>query len=860
MKKLFILTIVCLLAVTTQAQHTMLVNVKSAGTQQFETLQVDSVVCDSAIINGIKQPVVLIYRNGLTTPDQYPTQDVRDITWMVNETPEAPIEKNGVTLVNPEEFTMNEETMDVKGENCTVTLFPTAVEEDTKLVIRESETPQAITIVNEESEGGIQTISTDAKVIDVDLEGIHELDGAAKICIPFDVADGELPGAAYYNEETKEWEPVNSYYDREKGEVVILTSHFSMFSTFTVKKEMTKDASLEFFIMPLEDATPRTEAQVLIDAAVGVETWLSDTYEKMPVLEKDMCFNLVRTAGFDSPFMERLDDFFGDVATCFTAFDLCRYAYLGDNKKLGETMINFVASYLSDAAASNLLTSSVSSAVGFSTAFISYALNKFYKEAITGRSKIYRDAFNAYYWNKRGIGDLKSNYRTSKDWYQLFYPIFTKPNQTKEKIEAAVSALVNKYCWEFWEDENRVSQYFHEVSGLPWSTLGGLSQDIKDELSNELYGDLMGAKLVPVFEAISTKIYDQQYNLVKKELVKYAHEMNRYVVLQFKDGNITGEKSIYAGCKVRFRNMKDTNLKDKSDWECTLDDNGMGRLRFRLYPYVAAGVKPYMEIVNAENKVVKELTITISPTLGITTIDLNESNQKGFVKKEITTDKVSYTYTSYEHPIYADPAHDYHPYVWIYTVEDEEQVPVTAFPIEMEIVDKSIREIFERYSNFEYNPNGTFKVDNDELQLDGHFTLEHMQQRPQKGSGTFAINYANHLNTKTQSEVSQWWQNPNNSSFLDRFIDFLNPFLSGKMEQQITGSFTFEWNNDKQAYVFHFAGNGPYQYTGTVYNIVAGVTNGYYVPNPGAQCTGVEDVVIKGQATMDFEILYDLKE
>lgn len=83
-------------------------------------------------------------------------------------------------------------------------------------------------------------------VYDFKLEGADTFPGVAQLVIPLELGAGELPGAAWYNEETKAWEPVSFRYDSARKAAVIATDHFSKYGVFTVSKAGMRKARLEF--------------------------------------------------------------------------------------------------------------------------------------------------------------------------------------------------------------------------------------------------------------------------------------------------------------------------------------------------------------------------------------------------------------------------------------------------------------------------------------------------------------------------------------------------------------------------------------------------------------------------------------
>lgn len=867
MKRLPTIICMCLLGLAAEAQDVMVLRMKNGTTRQYATERVDSVVWDSVAVDQSKKVRAVVYLNDQTT-EQYAPSEVEDITWLCNDEPAPDIQKDGMVFTNPETFIVNENSTHIATSFCTIDMAPTLTDEDRLLTVRQSPATTSIQEMDDEF-GEVLPLGKNAKVIDLDFSGIHNLDGIVTIRIPYTAVPSEKIGAAYYNETAKEWESVCYYYDKENQEVVILTDHLSVFSTFSVTYEHTRKAKVTFNHMPYEnpEVTPNVLYQLLSKALKkGTNMtpeealeWAEEAYGTCSTLANDVYFNLVKTAGIEREAYETLGDVFTYLGYAYSLYEVSRKAKWGEaSPEAGYTTMKLLSSQISGAAI-GLLKTGISGTLGFAVALVDYALNKFYESKWEGRTDMYRAAYNAYYSKVKRPG-MENNYRSSPQWYKLLLPVFTKENQTIEDIHEEVDRLVTDYCNEFWTDENRVLEYFVEVTGKPNTEMGGLNQSMKETISKEHRTILYTEVLPLVFSTISDKLYYMGYDRVANEMTKYAKHMNEVIVLKLKDGNVTDDKSVYAGNTVRFKSLPKT-LTDPKDWECSLNDKGDGIIKFRLYPFIVEGVKPLLELVDDEGKVVKEVPFTVSLDNTRNIINLNENNLKGFVLKSVDKENVNYSYTSYGLPLYiGEEKTDL--YVDIYTTWNDEQIDIASIPFMLDYVDKSIKKAFTMNPCFNYSPNGTFMLDNDVLKVNGRFVQDNITLVSRKGEGTFSINFSNILNVKTQDEVTGFWQNPNN--YLDRYLDFYNPIMNGNVKHTLNGTFTFEWNEIEQAYIFKFGGSGSLEFNGVVYNWISNLDFGNYGgfanPNPGAVCTNTEDVTVKGKTTMDFEIKYELVE
>ncbi|MBR4729576.1 MAG: hypothetical protein IK075_04890 [Prevotella sp.] len=871
MKRYLILAMMCLTGLAIQAQTKVLINLANGSTKEYDIQKVDSMIWDKITISEQLVDGLIIYLNDKTKVE-CAISEVTDIKWSMEELPDQTIVKNGITLTNPQSFVVNEYCHEVKSTTCTVSLSSTVVKEDTKLVIRESLNPEKLQqTVDEEFDEVSMTIGTDARVIDVELDGIHELDGVATIRIPYTETDYEKIGAAYYNEETKEWESVCHYYDKNTNEVVIITDHLSEYGVFKVKNEHTRNETIKFndFPKPTDDPTNYGEliintAKFLTNAYLTYEDFMADTYGKINFFANDLCYNLIQTAGINYTMLDELNNgILLHLGVALSAYEICRAAQQGNKQQLAAGVGKMVLQnpYVMNQV-TNFLGSAAMSAGMFAVALIDYSLKEMMQSAWKDRQDLYRKCYNYYYTH--------DNKKSKAQWYKELLPLFKQQGATEESVKTQIDKIINDYVWSYWSLTDGTQEImWQEIGGKAGSYFGGINQNLKEQLCDNYKTVLYNDTLKSVFKDISDQLEYESYKKAKDAFVKYTEIMNRKVVLTIQDC-LASEKSKYAGCKVRFQDLDKTELKDPEKWECTLGDKGTGKLVFRLYPYVHEGVKPVIEIYTENDgkiEILKEIPITISKNNQENIIDINEGSMNGLKLKEFSNDEVEYTYSDYTSPIYWDEAHDAL-YVEIKCRYDDgegnwQTDPACSLPIWLNDIDKGIKEAFEKYNSITYAEDGTIGIANKDFIINGTFVPMEDSKQPKSGSGTFKLNYKKNLNFKTVDEVTAFWHDY--TQFRARLLDFMNPILNAKLDQQIEGAFTFEWNEEDQVYVFKFSGRGPYEMAGSLYTQIDNVDpfstesgGGFLGHNEYAVCSNTENFSMSGEALINFEISYEM--
>lgn len=534
--------------------------------------------------------------------DDYFSPD--DLPENVSEKPDVPMK-----LGTPEMVVVNEDNCVVSVAGCTIELNPSIVDGNTNLSVTKA--TQVPWILNKDD----QVTAYDVKVGD-----FKEFNGVAKIRIPVSFSSGKRLIAAKWNEKEDDWEPALCEYDKVKGEAVVWTDEpgtFGVmvtsgatlaktrgeavtFGAFIVERANTRGAGVcekTFHYTEWEDP-PILVINTLMSELVGSDNNLTKEGDliSQDILDTkaiygDITYPVLKELGLSTSLMKNTADFMGKLAVAATFYQKLRAVYSGDVDKADAMTLKSVNDFLVGKAAS-LCKSSAMNMGMVAVAVFDYTLNKFAEEAWRGRKDLYKTAYELYY------SEGHPGYRSQREWYDLFWPAFTKDGMTENRLTALIDAYVNKYCDKLWEDESEVAMELAEA-GLVWTGGGGLSEGLKKDISAEyreyLYGDK--DKLKKVFNAISEKLEKKQYDIMKDRMMKYAKHINGVVKLHFKDVAAKNGKSIYAGYTVKFKKMP-ISITDPHLWECKLDEKGEGDIQFRLFAYAAAGVKPDMVIVS----------------------------------------------------------------------------------------------------------------------------------------------------------------------------------------------------------------------------------------------------------------------
>lgn len=532
----------------------------------------------------------------------------------------------GFIYEDAEIYDLNDSTLTVEAQKCKVTFDPTCIDGDVQLCVRNSVLKPNI----------IEGVA-DGFVVDLSLSnGQHELTGTAQIAIPVTKNPGRELGAAYYNEESGEWEPVYFEYDETAGTVNILTNHLSTYGFFEIVEETTCGATLRLYreipkLQPLNEAAQKVLTIVASDDPEWEMKW--DAKNEMGYWQSiglDVIFNaangtLEAVKGY-KPFAEEVENAvnaMGYLATALNVLDVARADLKGDNIGVAAGTLKTILGHYSGVAAQFIGTTAFSVSMA-GVAVIGIALDKFGTMVQERVVDLYRKAYELYY-NEKGR-------RSAKDWYNILYPAFSNPDKTVGQLDAYIEAVVRKYCDEFWTmDYDKRAYYVAEAKAMGLSSFFEPSEAAQKQISDEYFAELMNGVLVSVVQSIRNHLAIEAYNRYALYAEDMASLVNTRIGLRIVDNSCKkDEKSKYAGWTIKFSYIPST-LKDSKTLETTLDEKGCSTIGpFTKYALIVHDIPTRLTLIDSNGKEVADYPFTVTAKKGkqIITIDLSTGGEE----------------------------------------------------------------------------------------------------------------------------------------------------------------------------------------------------------------------------------------
>ncbi len=551
--------------------------------------------------------------------DDEEEQDVEVLSEVVCEKPDIEME-----LGEPQKFTVNEHKLTAETNGLTIELSPTMVTANTKMTLTEA--TQVPWMVNKDDR---------MRAVKLTVGKMKEFKGVAKIGFPVVLGRGQVLVAGRYNESAGEWESAECYHDASAGKAVITTdqpgiygigvtsgamakaddsSSDPTFGWFFVSQQNTRAAGLvpDRFPYVTYDDPSMTVIHAILNNLLGDNTsplmnegdLVANQLLEEKAIFADITYPLLKEAGLSTKFLKYTANMMGKLSVAAQFYQKVRARTQGKNKQADDMLLKHLSDWFTKQG-SNLCKSSAMNLCMASVAIIDYVINKFATEAWTGRTDLYRKAYRRYY------SEGNPGYMSDEQWFDQFWPEFTKKGQTEYFLNIAIDNFVWEYCRRFWKDQTVVAAYLEEV-GLYVTGGGGYNDQMREELTAEMRAELYNNpdKLPAVFQSIGDKMRENQYDLMKDRMVRYANTMNEIVTLKIKDKAAKKGESAYAGYTVKFKGLP-ISIQDPKKWECTLDKRGEGQIQFRLFAYAVAKVKPVLVIKKPgkKGKVVKEIPL-----------------------------------------------------------------------------------------------------------------------------------------------------------------------------------------------------------------------------------------------------------
>ncbi len=811
MKKILsLMALLLMLCSTANAQYMLKVQYKNGTHDLYEVDCTDNVEWTADYIDPNK--IYMTVHGRLAGQHNnaglgYPIDMIESAT-IVGSEPKAPAKEQST-------FEVNEQTNSVHMVNYSIEFGPCAIQGTKTLTVnRIDDAPEPAGF-----EGDVNYMTT----YDFDLEGVHDLKGVVEIRIPV----GRKCYAAYRNEETGTWDPVLSYYDNETHEMVIISDHLSTYSVFDVTDEHTRAAKLEY--LGFDPKTPADiEEVVKLFAQVaqaddpnvaGVEAFANDNFQKYS-LGLGVVSSMIDAGGFDFKLFKKYNDLISKMGQAWSILQIANSIRVGDEVNAANSAYHLAYDLIlkpqleEKLFAGNWLFPVCMTAV----AVLEFEINWFATTVHETATTLYENAYKAYmkehsdYPTKQGYG-----FRSSEKWYDLFFPLFIDRDNVPSDVTERIDEMVTEYVNQPWHDTDGFNMAVAECRGL-WPFWVEISDKDRRAISQNYRQELYSGTLKSVIQNINRKYLCKtkaKYDEIYKE---YVAMMNKIVNLRFKDSAVKqGEKSRFAGCKIRFKTMPST-ITDPEKWECTVKDDGTSYIQFRMYPYLTEGFAPELEVVDKEDAPVGEITIKGIEDIGKyyeVWFDLSDKEDMDLKDKwNITLDPL---YATIATPDTEGNYYDWGPLVFPdsigYGSKSRGIIPGDIYGLYNDIV-----EAFEdRTLNFDGE--GNFTIQHGGLNMTGNYNA-----RTKFGTGKFTLKASSRgSNLVTENQAFEeyrkmviWITSGKPGGVYEQDLwTFLDEFDA---KFSVEGTVEVYYSNLNDCYILHLDGIGTYKFDGEYFS------------------------------------------
>ena len=720
--------------------------------------------------------------------------------------------KPGFLYEGAEIFELNDSNLTVQAQKCSITFDATVMDESAQVCVRNS------VLLPRPSEGVTGGVGIDLSMLDENGQAVHELSGVAKITIPFKAPADQSVGAAYYNEQTGEWEPVYVDYNPELGMATILTDHLSFYTLVTFINERTKvelfealreipalyawDEATKALLKLLESDDPQVQAAIDFKNEMGL--WQSlglDGFYQGAIAVADPLF------GFKPEAIDNAVSIMGEIGTAMTILDVVRADLQGDNIGVAAGTLKVIMAKTAGAAASWIGTPVMAASMSM-VAFIGVALDKFGTTVAEHKVDQLREAYRIYYRKEGADYTGKQMYRSAKDWYNIFYPAFMEGNMNETQLKAYIEQTVRQYCDLYWGDTDAQSWIKAEVIRRGITTLLEDNAANRKLISDEFFAELMNGKLVSVFVALRNNQIVQANNRAAAKINQMAKWMNKRVAFEITDSSVEeGKPSKYNGRKIGFAAVPE-DVADPEKWYTRINEEGhVGFGWFTTYALVRNMMPFQITLFDENDEPEKVFDFQLDGVSEKTIIKIDPAKQG--VKadtKHLDDLKLDYTPDSVE-------------FIWSgYDLMDQYEPEWGSELVYMDDKKNFYREKVRWCTELEryFNRHDFITVDS----LTGNFTIGDDITGKLVGdsaSGKFTINTDYKFLIQTAQQWLSKWNNPNVAAF-----EKLQRILNGSVKHQIACKYTLKRKQveDHYEYDVTYTGEGLWDITARYINYI----------------------------------------
>ena len=773
----------------------------------------------------------------------------------------------GFVYEGAEIFDLNDSTLTVNAQKCSISFDPTTIDGDVQVCVRNS------VLLPRPMEGVTGGIGIDISMLN-DSGRVHELSGVATITIPFSVPANESVGAAYFNEQTGEWEPVYMEYDRNAGVATILTDHLSHYAFVSVMNENTKNEIFEAIkgeipILHAWDEATKKLLDILASDDPEIEQkfqfknemslWQSiglDGFYNGAIAIADPLFNFKPKA---------LDDavtLMGHIGTALTVLDVIRADLHGDQIAVASGTLKVIMARTGGVAATAIGTPIMAASMCM-VAFIGVALDKFGTYIQDIKMDYFRRAYRYYYslegydanraltkfkYDAQGKEKPHAYYRTAKDWYDYFYPVFTRTDMDADQLMRYIEHSVRMYCDQYWEENFEVQDYCMMIAQQSgWNRPAQELTDTQEQqISDELFADLMNGELVSVFTALRRKQIVQAHNSAISKINNMAKMMNKKVGFLIVDSSVKEDQpSSFAGWSIGFPVLAE-NVADPDKWRKTIGNDGKVALGwFTTYALVRNLVPFKITLFNRAGEAVKDFEFELDGEAEKKTINIDLATEgikvvnKHLDDLHLTYDPVAVDFICAG----IDENDQYNAHITDELVYMDEN---TNFYKDQTRWCTEVERFFNRHNFITTDSTGNFTIGDD---IAGMFVGD-------SATGTFVINTDYKFFIQTAQQYLNVWNNEK-STFFDRIKILLN----GSCKHQIACTYKIKRRQagDHDEYDITYTGQGAFDMTARHINYFGKSMDWYdiAVTNQGPPLfmneIGIGTSSVGGEVTLEYK-------
>lgn len=471
---------------------------------------------------------------------------------------------------------------------------------------------------------------------DINLETYEPTSGMYEIRLPYshydlkgEPAKGTI-GAAYYNPETGETEPVAFTLDESAKEVVISTSHFSVYYTLNIVNRNTAKAYADYTVgsddfqsdvtgldtktaFKIIEETPKSwysKAFSWANTAVGwadtgagyfgkLATWVApiDNYMHACVTQNLQLL----------PAIGKINEKYGNAMLGLSAvklsLDTINAFVSGDEltfekrKEYAYSAYNTVAS----AGISLIPAAPLAGVILLAAPLASDSFKDIRDTVIDKDAERYYRAYRDFYKNSRYK-------RNTSDWADVIDGLRKRQYADPDEFVKVIEKEVHDYVRLPWTDidpkkpiEDHLDWYVSvqegqkkgnvgDVSGMAQIIPTSIQKETREKLSKNHEAFLLRKTIPDAIRQLAKRDLALHQQYVQDQIDKLNREMNMPLELGFEDKMLERDPSAKSEFAGALAVMADKDGKPMDGWEYTLDEEGSGRFTFTRVAWLDANL------------------------------------------------------------------------------------------------------------------------------------------------------------------------------------------------------------------------------------------------------------------------------